>query len=68
VESAGANLPEQEKIFNFGGTTFRDITRRSKAGFPTISVVFGNATAGGAYVPGMSGLCHFCEKIQAKYS
>ena len=65
VESAGANLPEQEKIFNFGGTTFRDITRRSKAGFPTISVVFGNATAGGAYVPGMSDYAIFV-KDQAK--
>jgi acetyl-CoA carboxylase carboxyltransferase component len=54
VESGGANLPEQEKIFNYGGASFRDITRRSKAGIPTIAVVFGNATAGGAYVPGMS--------------
>lgn len=54
VESAGANLPEQEKIFNYGGITFREITRRSKLGLTTISVVFGNSTAGGAYVPGMS--------------
>lgn len=54
VESAGANLPEQEKIFNYGGINFREITRRSKAGLTTISVVFGNATAGGAYIPGMS--------------
>lgn len=54
VESAGANLPEQEKIFNFGGINFREITRRSKAGLTTISVVFGNSTAGGAYIPGMS--------------
>ena len=54
VESGGANLPEQEKIFNYGGASFRDITRRSKEGIPTIAVVFGNATAGGAYVPGMS--------------
>lgn len=54
VESAGANLPEQEKIFNFGGINFREITRRSKEGLTTISVVFGNSTAGGAYIPGMS--------------
>jgi acetyl-CoA carboxylase carboxyltransferase component len=54
VESAGANLPEQEKIFNYGGATFREITRRSKAGLVTLSLVCGNATAGGAYVPGMS--------------
>ncbi|CAA6799872.1 MAG: Methylcrotonyl-CoA carboxylase carboxyl transferase subunit (EC [uncultured Aureispira sp.] len=54
VESSGANLPEQEQIFNYGGTIFREITRRSRKGFPTISVVFGNSTAGGAYIPGMS--------------
>lgn len=54
VESSGANLPEQEQIFNYGGIIFREITRRSRAGFPTVSIVFGNSTAGGAYVPGMS--------------
>jgi len=54
VESSGANLQEQEQIFNYGGTIFREITRRSREGFPTISVVFGNSTAGGAYLPGMS--------------
>ena len=54
VESAGANLKEQQNIFNLGGTNFREITRRSKEGIPTISVVFGNSTAGGAYIPGMS--------------
>jgi acetyl-CoA carboxylase carboxyltransferase component len=54
VESAGANLPDQAKIFNYGGANFREITRRSKEGIPTISIVFGNSTAGGAYIPGMS--------------
>ncbi|MFN8285931.1 MAG: carboxyl transferase domain-containing protein [Chitinophagales bacterium] len=54
VESAGANLPDQAKIFNYGGANFREITRRSKAGLPTVSIVFGSSTAGGAYVPGMS--------------
>lgn len=54
VESAGADLPEQAKIFNYGGAIFRDITRRSKAGLPTISIVMGSSIAGGAYVPGMS--------------
>src|SRR5213078_142810 len=33
---------------------FRDITRASAAGCPTIALVFGNSTAGGAYLPGMS--------------
>ncbi len=54
VESAGADLPDQAKIFTYGGATFRDIARRSKAGIASISIVFGNSTAGGAYVPGMS--------------
>lgn len=54
VESSGANLPEQAKIFVLGGENFREITRRSKMGIPSISIVFGNSTAGGAYIPGMS--------------
>lgn len=61
VESAGANLPEQHTIFNYGGASFREITRRSKLGLPTISVVFGNSTAGGAYVPGMSDYAVFVK-------
>ncbi len=65
VESGGANLPDQAKIFNYGGETFRQITQRSKMGLPTISVVFGNATAGGAYVPGMSDFAIF-QKQAAK--
>src|SRR5260370_11269988 len=54
VESAGADLPVQSKIFVPGGRGFREITRRSKLRIPTISVVFGSSTAGGAYLPGMS--------------
>ena len=54
VESGGVNLPDQDKIFNNAGANFRQITQRSKLGLSTISLVFGNATAGGAYVPGMS--------------
>ncbi|MET7709118.1 carboxyl transferase domain-containing protein [Micromonospora sp. NPDC005413] len=54
VESAGADLPTQAEIFIPGGRVFRDLTRLSAAKIPTVSVVFGNATAGGAYVPGMS--------------
>ena len=54
VESAGANLPDQAKIFNYGGANFRGITQRSQLGIPTISIVFGSSTAGGAYIPGMS--------------
>ncbi len=54
VESGGADLPTQSEIFIPGGRGFRDLTQRSAAGLPTISLVFGNSTAGGAYVPGMS--------------
>jgi len=54
VESGGADLPTQKEIFIPGGQLFRDLTRLSAAGIPTIALVFGNSTAGGAYVPGMS--------------
>ncbi|MGY1726363.1 acyl-CoA carboxylase subunit beta [Geodermatophilus sp. SYSU D01062] len=54
VESGGADLPTQSEIFIPGGRGFRDLTRLSAAGIPTIALVFGNSTAGGAYVPGMS--------------
>ncbi|ETK32593.1 acyl-CoA carboxylase subunit beta [Microbispora sp. ATCC PTA-5024] len=54
VESGGADLPSQKEIFIPGGRIFRDLTRLSAAGVPTIALVFGNSTAGGAYVPGMS--------------
>ncbi len=54
TESGGADLPTQAEIFVPGGRTFFEITRLSAEGIPTLSIVFGNATAGGAYVPGMS--------------
>jgi acyl-CoA carboxylase subunit beta len=54
VESGGADLPSQAEIFVPGGRLFRDLTRLSAAGIPTLALVFGNSTAGGAYVPGMS--------------
>ncbi|WP_433430866.1 acyl-CoA carboxylase subunit beta [Nonomuraea sp. CA-141351] len=54
VESGGADLPSQKEIFIPGGRIFRDLTRLSAAGVPTVALVFGNSTAGGAYVPGMS--------------
>ncbi|MHB8961309.1 MAG: carboxyl transferase domain-containing protein, partial [Candidatus Limnocylindrales bacterium] len=53
VESGGADLPTQAEIFIPGGAMFRDLTQFSAAGIPTIALVFGNSTAGGAYVPGM---------------
>lgn len=54
VESGGADLPTQKDIFIPGGRIFRDLTQLSAAGIPTIAIVFGNSTAGGAYLPGMS--------------
>ncbi|MBD8871147.1 acyl-CoA carboxylase subunit beta [Nocardioides donggukensis] len=54
VESGGADLPTQKEIFIPGGKLFRDLTRASARKEPTIALVFGNSTAGGAYVPGMS--------------
>jgi len=54
VESGGADLPTQKEVFVPGGQMFRDLTRLSAAGIPTIALVFGNSTAGGAYIPGMS--------------
>ncbi len=54
IESAGADLPNQAEIFVPGGAGFREITQRSQLKLPTISLVFGSCTAGGAYIPGMS--------------
>ena len=53
-ESAGADLPRQADIFVPGGAQFKHLTQLSRAGIPTITIGFGPATAGGAYVPGMS--------------
>jgi acetyl-CoA carboxylase carboxyltransferase component len=65
VESAGADLPRQSETFVPGGATFKEISRLSKKGIPTVAVVFGSSTAGGAYVPGMSDYTVFV-KDQAK--
>jgi acetyl-CoA carboxylase carboxyltransferase component len=67
VESAGADLrggggggdPEAALRRNMGhfaesGRLFYEITELSKLRIPTISIVFGSSTAGGAYQPGMS--------------
>ncbi len=54
VESGGADLDKQADIFVPGGEQFRRLTELSAAGIPTVSLVFGSSTAGGAYLPGMS--------------
>jgi acyl-CoA carboxylase subunit beta len=53
VESGGADLPTQSELFVPAGKIFHDLTELSAMGVPTIALVFGNSTAGGAYVPGM---------------
>lgn len=65
VESAGADLRRSEDSaeaemrrqlthFAESGRLFHDITALSAARIPTVSIVFGSSTAGGAYQPGMS--------------
>ena len=55
TESAGADLPNQSKIFVPGGRGFRELTRRCEAAHRRrVCLVFGSSTAGGAYIPGMS--------------
>jgi acetyl-CoA carboxylase carboxyltransferase component len=53
VESGGADLPTQADLFINAGQIFRDLIQLSAMRIPTIALVFGNSTAGGAYVPGM---------------
>ncbi|HEX7355904.1 MAG TPA: carboxyl transferase domain-containing protein [Mycobacteriales bacterium] len=66
VESAGGDLRGltgkdadealRENLTHFAdsGRMFHDITELSAMGIPTVSVVFGSSTAGGAYQPGLS--------------
>ena len=76
VESAGGDLrmgggkgkgASQGTVLGSGhfaesGRTFYDVTELSKLRIPTISIVFGSSTAGGAYQPGMSDYNIFIKK------
>jgi len=53
VESGGGDLRTQAELFVPAGRLFHDLSALSAAGIPTIALVFGSSTAGGAYVPGM---------------
>lgn len=53
-ESGGANLNYATDIFVLGARGFANQARMSAAGIPQVTVVHGNATAGGAYQPGLS--------------
>ncbi len=55
VESAGANLMQYTvELWAHGGGMFHGRAKLSAAGIPTIVVLHGPSTAGGAYQPGMS--------------
>jgi len=54
AESGGANLNYATDIFVQGARGFANQARMSAAGIPQFTVVHGNATAGGAYQPGLS--------------
>ncbi|MCO7227288.1 acyl-CoA carboxylase subunit beta [Pleionea sp. CnH1-48] len=54
AESGGANLNYASEVFVEGARAFAEQARLSAAGIPQITVVHGNATAGGAYQPGLS--------------
>lgn len=63
VESGGADLPDQADVFLVGGKWFRNLTRLSKAGIPTVAIVFGSSTAGGAYFPAM---CDYAVMVKER--
>jgi geranyl-CoA carboxylase beta subunit len=55
VESAGANLLRYRvEDFVGGGSHYCRLARLSAAGLPVLTLVHGSATAGGAYMPGLS--------------
>ncbi|MDQ8727458.1 carboxyl transferase domain-containing protein [Bradyrhizobium sp. LHD-71] len=57
VDCGGANLQNLEDVFpdqeHFGGTFYRQC-RMSAEGIPQVAAVFGESTAGGAYIPVLS--------------
>ena len=54
AESGGANLNYATDVFVDGARSFANQARLSACGIPQVTVVHGNATAGGAYQPGLS--------------
>ena len=65
IESAGGDLRPRgtdieeilrSSVFHFAGTGgfFYETTVLSGLGIPTVAIVFGSSTAGGAYMPGLS--------------
>ncbi len=62
IEDAEAAMRRDTGHFAEAGRIFYEITELSKLRIPTISVVFGSSTAGGAYQPGMSDYNIFIKK------
>jgi acyl-CoA carboxylase subunit beta len=67
TQSGGADLTQQFKVFHQGGGGFRETTRRSADKLPSICVVFGSSTAGGAYTPGMADYVVMVQKQAMVY-
>src|SRR3954451_14080690 len=63
VESGGADLPTQADLFVPAGRIFHELTELSGLAIPTVALVFGNSTAGGAYVPGM---CDYAVMVDGR--
>jgi acyl-CoA carboxylase subunit beta len=63
VESGGADLPTQADLFVPAGRIFAELTHLSALGIPTVALVFGSSTAGGAYVPGM---CDYAVMVEGQ--
>lgn len=54
VQSAGLDLRQQAGGFVAVGKIFANMARLSKQGVPQVSICYGTATAGGAYMVGMA--------------
>src|SRR6195952_1461141 len=63
VESGGADLPPQGDLCVPAGRIFHELTELSGLAIPTVALVFGNSTAGGAYVPGM---CDYAVMVDGR--
>ena len=60
---AAPTSPTRARSSCRAGRAFRDLTGCRRPGIPTVAIVFGNSTAGGAYVPGM---CDYVVMIEQR--
>lgn len=61
LETAGLNLQSSNDAFIDIGRVFKLMTEHSAKGLPSISLVYGNCTAGGAYFVGLTDYAVFLE-------